>query len=565
MWNILLQLRKNLPPRLKYRAVWLLAFMVLSALLELAGLAMLMPAVTAFADPASLESASITGRLYRWSTLNDPETFIVFSAAAVVIFYLIKNLISLVMVRCQSRFSMELTNDVAKRLFRNYISAPYETYSNLDTSALTVQVNRVHDFISQLILPLMFIGTELCVFAVIAGAVFVLEPLIATFVAVTALTALLLFYLPVKKRQEAYGERNHKASGELLTLLKQVFGSLDMIRLNQSESYFTKCFEQTQNKRSLSQKQASDIGQTPRFAMETFGILLAMCVVILIVLSDRTFQEAAAGAAFFIAALIRLMPSVSRIQYNLLQIRGAKYLFEQICSDLSGFPHEHLQETDKAITFDRAVTVEQLTLSYGCNAPVLKDFNFTIHPRESVALTGKTGSGKTTLIHLIMGFLTPDAGKICTDGTDIQENMGAWRKMIGYVPQTIYLLNTSIRENIAFGVPPEKIDDEKVRKAVEMAQIGDFVKALPDGIYTGIGENGSRLSGGQKQRIAIARALYNDPHLLILDEATSALDPGTEKAFVDALDSLRGKVTILMIAHRLSSTAHCDRTVQLGD
>ena len=215
------------------------------------------------------------------------------------------------------------------------------------------------------------------------------------------------------------------------------------------------------------------------------------------------------------------------------------------------------------IEFKNELTVENLSFSYVPGTPVIKDFSLVIPRLASVAFTGMTGSGKSTLIDLIIGLLPPDSGCVRVDGRDIAENLASWREKIGYVPQSIFLLNSSIRKNVAFGVSDEEIDDKRVWECLKMAQLEDFVNTLPQKLDAFVGDNGIQLSGGQRQRIGIARALYRDPEVLILDEATSALDNETEQAFIDALKILHGKITILMIAHRLTTVAHCDIHVDL--
>ena len=259
------------------------------------------------------------------------------------------------------------------------------------------------------------------------------------------------------------------------------------------------------------------------------------------------------------------MPGVSRIQYNMLHVRTYKHLFDVLSKDLTDFPQEKAApENGTDLTFRKELKLEDISFRYSPETPVILDkFSLTLGRQEAVALVGTTGAGKSTLAHIAAGFLTPDAGKVTVDGIDIQENLPAWQKQIGCVPQNIYLLNGSVAENVAFGVEPEAIDPEKVKACLETAQLLDFALALPEGLNSVIGESGAKLSGGQRQRLAIARALYRDPALLILDEATSALDSETENAFIDALRNLHGKTAILMIAHRQESLRYCDRIVKI--
>jgi ABC-type multidrug transport system fused ATPase/permease subunit len=271
-------------------------------------------------------------------------------------------------------------------------------------------------------------------------------------------------------------------------------------------------------------------------------------------------------AAFFLAAMFRLIPSVSRIQYSLVLVRGMLYVFERLCNDLESIPAERIEPAPGApdLHFDHELTVEHVTFRYAPDRPPLfEDFSLSVKRLECVAIVGRTGVGKTTLIDLVMGFLTPGSGRVAADGADIRENMRSWRSRIGYVPQNICLFDDTVRANVAFGEEPDRIDDARVKKALEMAQIADFVESLPEKLDTRLGEFGARISGGQKQRLAIARALYQEPELLILDEATSALDDDTEAALIDALKALKGKLTILMVAHRAAGIRYCDRRIEL--
>ena len=566
MTGLIRKLFSFLPPRLKWAGAGIAVFMVVSALLELAGLALLMPAVSVFADPSLLEKNRLLARLYAFSPAETANGFVLFCAAATAAFYLVKNLLGIVMVRCQSRFSMSVSNLTAERLFRRYISAPYREYAELSSAELTARLSRVHDFTRELILPMLYAASEICVFAVIAAAAAAVDWKIASFAAGAAGLALFFFYLPLKRKMENCGEIDQKAAAQIFSLLAQVFGSIELIRTTRTEGAFAGRFDAVQKKRALVQKQSSDIGQTPRFAMEFFGVLLAMGVLAMLVVSGRPPAEIAATGAFFAAALIRLMPGVSRIHYNLLHVRYGKYLFEEICRDIVSFPAEDLPETGAPeLTFRRELSFENLHFSYGKGREdILRGFSLTLKRSEAVLITGPTGCGKSTLIRIAAGLLLPDSGTVRADGRGIRENLRSWRSKIGFVPQDIFLLNAAIRENVAFGVPPEQIDDRKVEECLAAAQILDFVRSLPEGLSARTGEGGAKLSGGQRQRIAIARALYRDPELLILDEATSALDEETESALVDALGALRGRTAILMIAHHFRGDGHFDRVISLS-
>lgn len=565
MIELLNKLRKILSPSMKWQAVLLTCSMAFFALLELAGIALLMPVVSAVAAPDMLDSNALLNFLYRHSQAGSARSFIIVSAIVLIVFYVLKNLIGMLIIRFQSSFSMRLSNDVAKRLFHRYLNAPYRYYARENSASPVICLNRIHDFMVDLILPILFVASELCVFIATGITICLISPLIAFFAIAVTAAALFLFYLPLRKKMAECGRINHETSANLLDLLEQSFQSIELMRLTRSAPCFENRFKNVHSRRTDAQKHSSAIGQIPRFAMETFGIVLAMGIIVILISSGNSAGSIMMNGAFFAIAMIRLMPGISRIQYNLLHIKNAAFLFDRIYQDLTDFPVEETDSgTGEEITFQSELTVHDLTFAYDDGKTVFHNFSANIRHNECIALTGKTGCGKTTFVHLVAGLLKPDSGTVLADGKDISTNLPAWQSKIGYVPQKIYLQDTTIRENIAFGVPADAIDDERVKYCLEVAQLSDFVESLPNGILTKTGQAGSRLSGGQRQRIAIARALYRDPALLILDEATSALDDETEKAFIDALNNLRGRITILMIAHRQSSIESCDRTIRIG-
>jgi ABC-type multidrug transport system fused ATPase/permease subunit len=361
---------------------------------------------------------------------------------------------------------------------------------------------------------------------------------------------------------------NNHAAAKSVLFLTQGISAVREVKLTGSRDYFEKQLEKEQWKRFISTKRIMDFSEIPRFALEALCILIAMGILIILLLVDIPENQIMVYAAMFISAMFRLLPSFTRIQYNVYTARGYLPLFDLIYNDLCNLPQEdNIQDetkTQTGISIRNGIDVEHIDFAYRTDLPLLfKDFSLHIACRESVAFVGKTGCGKSTLADIIMGFYQPQNGVVKVDGTPITDYMSAWRRKIGYVPQQMTLFDDTIRNNIAFGVPPEQIDPVKLRNAMNMAQVTDFIESLPDREYTVIGEGGVRLSGGQRQRIVIARALYHEPELLILDEATSALDNDTEKAVIDALKALKGKLTIIMIAHRLSSIEHCDRVISL--
>jgi len=304
-------------------------------------------------------------------------------------------------------------------------------------------------------------------------------------------------------------------------------------------------------------------GQGPPIGIESATMLLLLGILIIKLLLKEPTEEILLSLSIILAVMSRLLPAMSRSNYNLALIRQTQYLFDALFEDFVALPPEKSQNA-APITLEKEIELRDVCFSYPGGQEIFHDFNARIAVNESIGVTGATGSGKTTLVDLLLGLLKPQKGMILVDGRNIAENLVSWRKLIGYVPQHIQLWEGSIRENVAFGVPDEEIDDAKVMQALKLAQLYPLVESLPGGIEFRLSDNGNNLSGGQRQRLGIARALYHEPKMLILDEATSALDSETEKAFVEALEILSGKVTMIVIAHRLSTLNKCDRRLAIS-
>lgn len=568
MLKFLREIRQTLPPRCRYAAAGLAVMMAVSALLELAALALVMPVAAALADPGMLESDR-----YRWLhgfyKLIDPpsrETFILEAVGVLALFFVFKNVFAFAMTKCQNRFSRDLSVNLAGRLYRTYMRADYAFHLEHGASELIGRIMQMREVAEVLLMPLLLAVSEAFVFLSILAVIFALVPKIALVALLLCGAVMLVFHKLFRRILDGASRKLFAANGESTRTMNQSFAAIREVKLTGSEDYFGRRLERAQFNILNAVRIRHDLGQIPRFSLEVFVVAAAGGLIAVLSWNGVTSERLILYAAFFLAAMFRLMPSISRMQYNLVLVRGMLYVFERLCDDLNSIPAERILPAPDApeIRFERELTVEHVSFRYSPDRPpVFEDFSMAVKRLECVAVVGTTGGGKSTLIDLVMGFLTPQSGRVAADGVDIRGNLRSWRSRIGYVPQTVCLFDDTVRANVAFGVEPDRIDDARVRKALELAQILDFVESLPDGLNTRLGEFGAHLSGGQKQRIAIARALYSGPEILILDEATSALDDDTEAAFIDALNSLKGKLTILMVAHRAAGIRCCDRKIEI--
>ena len=567
MLKFLREIRQTLPPAYKYAAAGLVAMMVVSALLELAALALVMPVASALAAPELLESNRWLHAFYEFAAPLSRETFLLESVAVLTLFFIVKNVFGFVLTKCQNRFCRDLSVNLAGRLYRTYMRADYTFHLEHGVSELIGRIMQMREVAEILLMPSLVALSESVVFLSILIVIFVLVPKIALVSFLVCGTVVLVFHKLFKRVLDAASKKLFAANGESTRTMNQSFAAIREVKLTGTEAYFGRRLEQAQFNIVNAVKIRHDLGQLPRFSLEVFVVAAAGGLVAVLTWMGMPSSRLILYAAFFLAAMFRLIPSVSRMQYNLILVRGMLYVFERLSGDLNTIPAEKVLPASDApeVHFERELSIEHVTFRYAPDRPaVFEDFSMSVKRLECVAVVGPTGSGKSTLIDLVMGFLKPESGLVTADGVDVRTNLRSWRGRIGYVPQSICLFDDTIRANVAFGVEPDQIDDVRVKKALELAQIADFVESLPDKRDTRLGEFGARISGGQKQRIAIARALYSEPELLILDEATSALDDDTETALIDALNSLKGKLTILMIAHRAGSIRHCDRRIELN-
>jgi ATP-binding cassette subfamily C protein len=306
------------------------------------------------------------------------------------------------------------------------------------------------------------------------------------------------------------------------------------------------------------------IQQIPKPVVETSAVLGMMLISAILVWQGRPMSTIIPILTLFAMATVKLMPAVQQLSTLYTTLRYNLVAVDPIYDDLKELEEYQKyflkdRKSQTPITLDNSIEAENISYSYpGSDEIALKNVSFTAPKGKAIAFVGESGAGKTTMVDLLLGLLTPTEGKICVDGIDIQERISAWQRNIGYIPQSIYLADETLRNNVAFGIPEDEIDDDKVIQAIESAQLSEMVSKLPAGLDTMIGENGTRISGGQRQRVGIARALYHNPQVLVMDEATSALDNITEKEITDAIEALKGDKTVIMIAHRLTTVQNCD-------
>lgn len=544
----------------------LIATFGLIAVLDALGIGLVFPVMLSlFATEVSdggLATGGLLDRLVGWLPVGSA----MIGALAVVVF-LIKNILSAWLVSWQYAVLSRAEARVGTRLFERYLRDPWRGTSQRNSSEMmrNASVSTSHLFLSYII-PLMTLAVE----ALLVLAVFAMLLMVDARVAVSATLLLALagglYFALVYSRLRSVGRDFQKANLDLLLHLKQGLAAGREIRVLGREAEFVNRVADARALYGEAQARRAFFTQLPRYYLEAV-LVLTVAFAVIVALPARNPGELSAILALFAVAALRLMTSANRILGALQQVRMGVEAMRIVHSDLTRveqeMPRPSHERTNEA-PLSRGLSVRGVAFSYLAEGiPSLRDISFDLPDRGSLGIVGPSGSGKSTLVDVLLGLLPPDLGAVTYDGLNVQTDLRAWRRQIGFVPQSISLTDDSLRRNVAFGLPDGAIDDEAVQKALHMAQLDDLVAALPQGLDTPLGDLGARLSGGQRQRVGIARALYHDPSILVLDEATSALDGETEEAVVAAIEALTDRKTLIVVAHRLSTVRRCDRLLAL--
>ena len=563
MIPVLRKIRFLLTPSERRGAVVLLGLMVVGMTLEVLCTGMVIPAIALIMQQDLAKSYPQFQSLLA-AIGNPTQTALILNVMlGLVGIYLVKNLFLAFLAWRQTRFAFGVQAQLSQRLFTIYLRQPYTFHLQRNSAQLIRNVTGEVGMFTDAIVSSLLIATELLVLTGISMLLLAVEPL-GTLIAVLVLGgAAWAFHYVTRARILRWGESRQLHDGLRLQHLQQGLGGAKDVKLLGRESNFLDQYRK-HNARSarVAQFQAT-LQMLPRLWLELLAVMGLATLVIAMLAQGREMATIMPTLGLFAAAAFRLMPSVNRVlaatqalRYNLPVVNTLHQELKLATPDTAG----GRAQGPAAPGIQSDIRLTNVSYSYpSASAPALKDLSLRIRKGESVGFVGPSGSGKSTLVDVILGLLSPESGQVLVDGKNIQNNLRTWQDQIGYVPQSIYLTDDTLRRNVAFGLPDAEIDEAAVLRAVRAAQLDEFVGSLPKGLDTIVGERGIRLSGGQRQRIGIARALYHDPAVLVLDEATSALDTATESGVMQAVTALQGSKTLLIVAHRLSTVAHCDR------
>lgn len=547
----------------------ILFFMVgLGSILELLGVSAFSPLINLITDPSIIHTKWYLEWLYQVLHIQDTRRFLSVVILIIIAIYIIKNVYLIWERNILYRYIFNVQKRVSVKLLKAYLNEPYSFFLTRNTAVLQRSLQSDTDSFVKAIKHFLELMIEAITCVVIIVYLFLVSHSMTIIIAVILVGLVGFFALTTKKKTQKLGRDSQKYKAEIYQYMNQALGGVKEIKVLNREHTFLDKYEDSFGKFTYAQRVSEILGMVPKYCVEAScmtGLLVA--ILLKMYFGQKDLIDFIPQLSVFAIASVRLLPSVGRINQYFTYILYEQPSIALVYHDLQEV--ENIEEqTKQNQDWKLKSELRICSISYyypNTDKNVLENASMVIRKGTMVGLVGASGAGKSTLADIILGLLTPQMGKIYADDLDVLKNVQTWQQEIGYIPQVIYLSDDSIRNNIAFGVPEDEIDDTRVRLAAEQAQLADFIDLLPDGYQTSVGDRGIRLSGGQRQRIGIARALYNDPELLILDEATSALDHDTETAVMEAIDHLQGQKTMIIIAHRLSTIANADCIYEVAD
>jgi ABC-type multidrug transport system fused ATPase/permease subunit len=553
----------------KKRGLLVLMMVIIMAVFETLGVASIMPFLTVLGNPEAIETNPYLNTIYSYFNFQSKQQFLIalgVFAFSLVVFSAAFRIATTYVI---NRYTQMRLHTLSERLLETYLRQPYSFFLGRNTGDMAKSIlSEVNQLISNVLKPAMDGIAYIFVTIALISFLIINDPKLALIVGATIGGSYLVIFLMIQKYIKKLGSQRLIANKTRFRTAAEALGGIKDIKLLGREHTYLMRFSPASKIYSINQATANTLSVIPRYILEAIGFGGIVLLALALMAQSDNFGDALPLLGLYAFAGYKLLPAAQQIYTSLTKVRFGGAAVDDVYEDLH--TRDTLVEIQKVavqpLSVNHSIRFQNLSFFYeNAEKPALKNLNFDIKKGSSIGLVGSTGAGKTTLVDLILGLLIPTEGEFKVDNTNIDEkNIRQWQKSLGYVPQDIYLVDASISENIALGIPVEKIDQSQVEKCAELAQVHDFIlEELAHGYQTQVGERGVRLSGGQRQRIGIARALYHDPEVLVFDEATSALDNVTEKAVIEAVNILSHKKTIIMIAHRLSTVKNCDQIIYL--
>ena len=564
--ELLHKLNVILDKRQKILGAIILILSLGGAVLETCGVSAVLPFVNVMVSPESVTKTGVFSILIRYMGITEYSDIVLFVGIVVILIFVLKNLYFIFLSWVRAKYACKIQREISVKMLKIYYGKKYSFFLNKNTGELIREVNNdVSGVYGVLYQGLRLVTDTLTIFLIFLYMLFT-DMQLAFLILILAGGCLVIIDLVFRKRMQVYGHVFREYAARSSQTLIEGFQGIKEVLILRKQDFFVQKYEDNVIKQQRAQVSQNVGAECPAYIIE------AVCVVgILLTVSLRAWDVETASAAIptlsaFIIGAFRILPSLGKISSALNGITYASASLNAVYSNIIELnkekKNENIVEDSDSVektAFSKELQLNDITFSYNTEMDnIIENLSMNIKKGESIAFIGQSGAGKTTLADIILGLLIPDAGTVKMDGYEISKIPNMWSRTIGYVSQTVYISDSSIKNNIAFGIPDSEIDEEHIWKCLEQAQLKGFVEQLPNGLETKVGDRGVRFSGGQRQRLAIARALYHEPQILVLDEATSALDNETEQAVMEAIEALQGKLTLIIVAHRLSTVMNCD-------
>lgn len=559
-WKILSKKHKNI-------FIALVFLMILGAIFETLGVTLIIPLIgMVLSEELSIPEFILNFLPFLESASQ--KDIVIYAISFFLLFYLFKSLYLAYLVYVQARFTYSLQKNVSTRLYKMYLQQPYSFHlnknsGNIISNTMTESMQFAMSFAS----PLIFFLTDVFIILGIFSLLLLVEPFGAISILIIFITGSLLMYAYSKNKSSLWGEMRQKHEAKRIQTAQQGINGIKDVKLYGFESVFSGYFYKNTDVSLNSGRLQTTLQGMPKIFFELLTVIALSTLILTLYFSGTASNDLIATLGVFAMSAFKLLPSIARLVSNVQAFRFGLPVVDIINNELDLETTSSKELPKKKLDFSENIILKNTNFLYeGGQNNALKNINLNIKAGQTIGFIGSSGAGKSTLIDIILGLLKPTSGEILVDNKIIDnQNIKSWQKNIGYVSQTIYLLDDTFRKNIAFGLSEEEIDENKILNAIKFAQLQEFISTLPEGLDTFVGESGVRISGGQRQRIGIARALYNNPSVLVLDEATSALDLKTESNVMGSIKTLHGQKTILIIAHRLSTVKDCDYIYKLDN
>ena len=544
----------------KSRLSFMLLLMVFGSIFEVLSLGMVVPIIGLLTKPNYIDSVPQIENLF--GNISQ-ERFAIFAMFGILIVFLLKTLFFIWKVWVQKGFSSEVSTRISRELYGVYLRQPYSYHLEHNSSTLVRNSLSGTTFIDGLLEPLLYLTSESFVTFGLVLTMLWIEPAGTSATLSVFAVGAWAYKRATSRRISRWGEADNSHKGFLIQQLQQGFGGIRDVKMLRRENYFIEKFSDHLYGSAVVSRKFAIVQAIPRYILELLTIICFSVLVIVAIVFGNGLDEVMPVIGLFGVAAFRILPATYQILANLQSISRSKPVLSYLTRDFA-LKVEPMESSNQPGSEFSGIELRNLKFSYsGTQIDALADISLLIERGEAVGIVGQSGSGKSTLVDVLLGFLKPQGGSVIVNGLNISSSVQWWRAKVGYVPQAIFLTDDTLKRNVAFGVPDEEIDGNSIASAIRSAQLEEFINSLPDGLNTMVGERGVRLSGGQRQRIGIARALYNNPEVLVLDEATSSLDTETEHGVMQAVQALQGDKTVIIVAHRLSTVEYCDRLYRL--